>query len=78
MSPQVWEARIFEYVQDENSQEPNVVIRGLESYDAPNLRRRFFEEEVTFTGRDDYDNIYLHKEVLFLPSAFSHNLMLAV
>ena len=63
VSPQVWEARVFEYYQEEGSQEPTEVRRGQESYDAPNLRRRFFEEADHFDERDYYDNIYLHKEV---------------
>lgn len=62
-SPQVWEARVFEFYQEGSSQEPTTVIRGQESYDAPNLRRRFFEEADRYNERDYYDNIYLHKEV---------------
>lgn len=54
---------MFEYFQEGNSQAPSEVIRGQESYDAPNLRRRFFEEADTSNEREYYDNIYLHKEV---------------
>lgn len=63
VSPQVWEANVFEYVQDEGSQMPNEVRRGRESYDAQNLRWRFLEEVESFDERDYYDNIFLHKEV---------------
>ena len=45
-------------------QEPTAVRRGQESYDAQNLRRRFFEEVDRYNERDYYDNIYLHKEVI--------------
>ena len=69
-SPQVWEAKVFEYYQEASSQEPSTVRRGQESYDAPNLRRRFFEEVDSSNERDYYDNIYLHKEVTcFITSA---------
>ena len=68
---------MFEYYQEESSQEPNEVRRGQESYDAPNLRRRFFEEADSFNERDYYDNIYLHEEVVLsywrpfsVPSAY--------
>ena len=63
-SPQVWEAKVFEFYQEQGSQEPTEVRRGQESYDAPNLRRRFFEEVDEYLERDYYDNIYLHKEVM--------------
>ena len=75
VSPPVWEARVFEYFQEGSSQEPSEVIRGQESYDALNLRRRFFEEADTYNERDYYDNIYLHEEVICfviqaVPSAY--------
>lgn len=69
-SPPVWEARVFEYDQQGSSQGPTTVRRGQESYDAPNLRRRFFEEVDSSNERDYYDNIFLHKEVTcFITSA---------
>ena len=63
VSPPAWEARVFAFYQEGSSQEPTEVVRGQESYDAANQRRRFFEEADHFSERDYYDNIYLHKEV---------------
>lgn len=63
VSPPVWESNIFTYYQGEN-EEPSAVRRGKESYDAPNIRRRFIEEiDTSRTDRNFYDELYLHKEV---------------
>ena len=64
VSPQAWEAKVFEFVQEGSSQGPTEVISGQESYDAQNLRRRFFEEADRGLERDYYNNILLYgKEV---------------